>query len=286
MDSFLPDTSFDSEKFFKALDRALVGLLQRRQAGNFARMRYAYDPEWKKAYKAVHAYIDEQVNAALDATTPKEDELDPEEPPRKHVLLHELAKQIRDPIDLRYQMLGVFLPARDTTSILVSNALFHLARNPKIWNDLRKIALEVDLERLTLESLKSLVPFRYVLFETPRLQGPSGRANRQATRNTVLPRGGGEDGQSPILVTKGTGVSGNLWAMHHDSDLFGHDVHIFNPDRWIGKRPMWEFVPFLGGPRVCPANQQVLTHASYTLLHLTREFSSIENRDSVLSMLN
>ena len=57
---------------------------------------------------------------------------------------------------------------------------------------------------------------------------------------------------------------------------------MFKPERWIGKRPLWEFVPFFGEQRICPANQQVLTHASYTLVRLTRQFRCIENRDPML----
>lgn len=185
---------------------------------------------------------------------------------------------MRDPIQLRYQILGVFLPARDTTGILLSNALFHLARNPHIWTKLRQRALETDPEKLTFESLKSLIDFRHVIFETLRLQGPSGRSLRVATRDTTLPRGGGKDGQSPILVKKGTHISVNIWAMHHDADIYP-DVYKFKPERWVGKRPLWDFVPFYGGSRICPANQQVLTYASYTLVRLTREFAAIENRD-------
>ena len=45
---------------------------------------------------------------------------------------------------------------------------------------------------------------------------------------------------------------------------------------------MWEFVPFLGGPRICPAQQQVLTQAVYVLVRLVREFASIGNRDPTL----
>ena len=44
---------------------------------------------------------------------------------------------------------------------------------------------------------------------------------------------------------------------------------------------MWEFVPFLGGPRICPAQQQVLTQATYLLVRLVKAFESIENTDPV-----
>ena len=190
-----------------------------------------------------------------------------------------MAKETRDPIDLRYQILSVFLPARDTTSILVGNALFHLARNPKLWLDLRTTALSLGTKALTFEVLKSLVQFKYVILETLRLQGPSGRVLRTALRNTILPVGGGASGESPIFVEKGTVLAINLWGLHHDRDIWGDDFDAFNPQRWIEKRPLWEFVPFLGGPRICPAQQQVLTQAIYILVRLVTEFAAIENRD-------
>ncbi|TVY92788.1 Cytochrome P450 monooxygenase [Lachnellula willkommii] len=278
MDSLLPESPFDSDTFFKALDRSLAGVLHRRQAGNLGMIRYAYDLEWKHAYKVVHSYIDVRVKEALQATAFSSPNQDSDGKPRKYVLLQEMSKQIRDPIQLRYQILAIFLPARELTGILLSNALFHLARNPDIWTQLRQTALKVDPEKLTFESLKSLKDFRNVIFETFRHQGPAGRTLRMATRDTTLPRGGGKYGQSPILVRKGTHVSSNNWALNHDADIHP-DPYVFRPERWVDKRQSWEFIPFSGGPRICPANQQVLTYASYTLVRLTREFVSIENRD-------
>jgi len=99
-------------------------------------------------------------------------------------------------------------------------------------------------------------------------------------RDTILPVGDGEDGKSPIFVEKGTVVSIDLYSLHHDKDIQGEDSGEFNPLRWVGKRLMWEFVPFLGSPRMCPAQQQVLTPSVYLLVRMTRELAGIENRDS------
>ncbi|MCJ1382734.1 hypothetical protein MMC17_005847 [Xylographa soralifera] len=283
MDSLATEAHPEAERFNKALDKAQAGVLQRRLAGSFSRIRYAFDTSWKHAYDEVHAYVDERVRAALNATSFQDSTADPESDPtrKRYVLLYEMAKQIRDPIELRYQVLAVFIPGRDTTGILVSNALFHLARNQHLWPKLRETALALDLATLTFERLKSLKPFQHVLQETLRLQGPSGRSVRRVERDIVLPRGGGEDGQAPILVEKGSLLDLNISCLHLDRDIWGADVHEFKPERWGGKRPLWEFVPFFGGPRICPANQQVLTQACYTLVRLAREFRRMENRDPV-----
>jgi len=69
-------------------------------------------------------------------------------------------------------------------------------------------------------------------------------------------------------------------SLHHDKDIRGEDSGEFNPHRWVGKRLMWQFVPFLGNPRMCPAQQQVLTQSVYLLVRMTRELAGIENRNS------
>ena len=264
----------------KAFNESLAGAGRRRRAG-MLRFRYMFDQKWKEAYEKVHAFIDIRVQKALEETA-QEKMSNEQIQPQRYVLLHEMAKEIRDPIELRFQILNVFLPARDTTSIAVANTLFHLARNPKVWTDLRSAALSLGSQPLTFEVLKSLTLFKYVLFETIRLQGPSGRVLRTALRNTIIPVGGGPSGRSPVFVEKGGIVALHLWGLHHDRDIWGDDVDEFKPQRWVDKRPMWEFVPFLGGPRVCPAQQQVLTQAVYVLVRLVREFAGIENRDPTL----
>ena len=229
MDSLLLDADFDSDRFLRALDRALAGAGQRFLAGNLRGVRFAFDRPWRQAYEEVHAYIDERIRATLKVVpnTPSEREKldgDARSSRTKFILLHEMAREIRDPIELRYQILGVLIPARDTSSILVGNALFHLARNPHLWAGLRETALQMDPDTLTFESLQSLTNFRHIIWERLRLQGPCGRLLRRARRDTILPQGGGSDGTSPILVRKGTTVALNLWSMHHDPEIWGPDV--------------------------------------------------------------
>ena len=264
----------------------MAGIGLRRRAGKLAFL-YAFDKKWKSAYRKVHAFIDVRVKRALEETASTGTQHFSKDPhsakhgsTQRYILLNEMAKEIRDPVELRYQILNVFLPARDTTSIAIGNALYHLARNSNVWNDLRTNALALGSRPLTSELLKSLTLFRHVIYETLRLQGPSGRVFRTALRDTILPVGGGADGRCPVFVQGGVVVALNIWALHHDKDVWGEDADQFRPRRWDEKRPTtWEFVPFYGGPRVCPAQEQVLTQIVYLLVRLVKEFSRMENRD-------
>jgi len=68
-----------------------------------------------------------------------------------------------------------------------------------------------------------------------------------------------------------------------------NDVEEFKPERWGGGRPLWEakwqYEPFFGGPRMCPAQQMVLTQVTYLLVRLAQEFKGLENRDEVYEFL-
>jgi len=102
---------------------------------------------------------------------------------------------------------------------------------------------------------------------------------RNVLSDSVLPAGGGPDGQSPLLVRKGDYAYINLYCLHRDKDIWGEDVDIFRPERWDGLKPFWNFIPFGGGPRTCPAQQLVNTEAAYVTVRMLQEFESLEKRD-------
>lgn len=249
------------------------------------RLPFFRDTEFEKNVEIVHAFVDRQVARALDRARDSNDAGALGDRSRHHyVLLDELAKVAPDPAMLRFEMLHVFMPAFQSISNVFSSVLFHLARHPDVWADLRgqALALGDDDEPVTFELLKSLHSFRNVIYEGLRIHGSSGRLSRTAIRDTVIPRGGGPDGMSPVLVPKGQRVMLELYAKLNDPAVWGDDAHEFRPSRFEGRRLNWDFVAFSGGPRICPAQQQAITQTIYLLVRLTREFEVLENRDPCL----
>jgi cytochrome P450 len=80
---------------------------------------------------------------------------------------------------------------------------------------------------------------------------------RFATTPTVLTRGGGPDGSSPVLLPKGAGIVWFVYHLHRLESLYGSDAGVFRPERWdcgelIKKvRQGAGYVDVHGGPRSC-----------------------------------
>jgi cytochrome P450 len=62
---------------------------------------------------------------------------------------------------------------------------------------------------------------------------------REAIRDTILPLGGGEDGQSPMFVKKGTHVYYSVYSMHRREEFFGEMTEEYKPERWEGLKLGW-----------------------------------------------
>ena len=210
-----------------------------------------------------------------------------EERQGKYVLLEEMAKMTQDPYDLRMQIINAFFPARDAAAIAFGDVIFELVRHPEEWNKLRNEVENIDPNQaLPFEFIRSLKITKSIIEETLRLHPASSRIARAALRDTILPRGGGNDRSSPIFVPKGTVVEMDLYTIQRDPAVWGADAAEFRPDRWRKQgRPLWEakwqYERFLGGIRMCPAQNQVLTQLAYLLVRFAQEFKSIENRDEV-----
>ena len=113
-----------------------------------------------------------------------------------------------------------------------------------------------------------------------RLYPPVPANLRFAKRATVLPRGGGLDGRSPILITRGMGITYIPYLMHRRTDLFGDDAGSFRPERWEEEKTKveaigWAFLPFNDGPRVCLGKDLALVEATYGIVRVIQTFPNI-----------
>jgi len=78
---------------------------------------------------------------------------------QKHIFSHELASRTSDKNRVLDELMNVLLAGRDTTASLLSNMFFMLAKNPAIWDKIRREVAGLEGRPPTYEELRSL---RYV----------------------------------------------------------------------------------------------------------------------------
>jgi len=159
----------------------------------------------------------------------------------------------------------------ETTSSLIGFLVGLLASNPRVFNKLRAIIIDQfgtdkdPKDEINFENLKACKYLQYVMSETLRLYPGGPNIQRQALRNTVLPRGGGLDGDLPVAVPKGTVVNINIYLAQRRPEVWGEDALEWKPERWEGRKSSYDWIPFIAGPHMCLGRECVL-HASSTQL--------------------
>ncbi|KAF2669348.1 cytochrome P450 [Microthyrium microscopicum] len=227
----------------------------------------------KKKMRVIHAFVDQHVKRVLSP-----DFKSYEVNNRRYIFLDELSKSEsgKDPIFLRDQVLTSMLGGKDTTASLLTHVTFELARNPIIWAKLRVEIGKLDLELVDMKTIRNLKYVRFCLLEALRLYTVVPINMRSASADTMLPVGGGVDGNNPIQIPKNTILWLGMFSMHRRKDIWGDDADQFNPDRWENLDPGPAFVPFGSGPRTCLGQQFAFNEASFALTRLVQTFHELE----------
>ena len=266
--SLSPNTPNESgDGFAKAFNDAQDVCGNRARFGRLAMLKSAWRNKKDIAY--VHSFVDRYVQAALRYRSNHDLEKIESGAEGRYVFLYELAKQTNDPVKLRDELLSILLAGRDTTASLLTNVWFTLAKRPDIWAKLRAEIDTLHGEHPSIQQINEMKYLRAVLNECSyskyidvqlfglilrialRLYPVVPGNSRMAFADTVLPLGGGLDGQSPVFIPKDTIVSYAVYSMHRRNDYYGEDADEFRPERWSTLRPIWEYLPFNGGPRIC-----------------------------------
>lgn len=269
-------------EFAQAFHLSQLYLAHRGRLGEFYWI--ANTPEFRRACRTSHHFIDQAVQRALDAADASRPQNSADEMKEQYVFIDALIQETRDKKKIRDQCLNVLLAGRDTTACCLTWTFRLLARHPWVLDKLRMeiesiTRLGEDATIPTREHLKKMRYLDLVLKEVLRLY-PSVPANsRVALKTTTLPVGGGRDGQSPILIRKGEVVGYCVYAMHRRTDLYGNDASEFRPERWEDGKLLrdvgYGYLPFNGGPRVCLGQDFALLEAGYTVARLVQRFPFI-----------
>ncbi|KAJ8064874.1 hypothetical protein OCU04_007181 [Sclerotinia nivalis] len=191
---------------------------------------WLYTPrKFRKACDDVKEYAGDYVRQALQ----DKDSNGFEAAFERHPFILDLYNELNDAALVRDQIIHVLIAGRDTTACLLSWTFFNLVRHPKT---LKRLCQEIELTtgsgtELTRAQINKMPYLKCVLNETSRLYTQIPQNIRVATQTTILPKGGGSDGLSPVLISKGTGVEYSPYLMHRSKEIYGEDANEFRPER-------------------------------------------------------
>lgn len=144
----------------------MKGLRVRLQLSSFLFLHR--DKKWFAACKRIHNFLDGYIDKAYkdleDEKSGKTAVYENGKP--RDDFLWTIARQVPDKLELRTQLTGVWIPSNETTSILMSNVLFALARHPEVVEKLRAEIVGHGDKALTFESLRSLAYLRWTINES------------------------------------------------------------------------------------------------------------------------
>lgn len=165
-----------------------------------------------------------------------------------------------DMIKARDELMSLLVAGRDTNASLLCWLVHVLAREPETLHKLQsEVMLVLGSDPNSLPEDSHLAKMSYldnVVNETLRLFPAVPINGRVCSESTTLPAGGGESGEEPILVPKGTLICLSTFACHRSAKYYGCDATEFRPERWQEvdvrvRTSNFTFHPFIGGPRKC-----------------------------------
>ena len=182
------------------------------------------------------------------------------------------------------QCLTFLVAGHETTSGLLSFAIYFLLKNPQCARQARAEADEVlgGSDDPSYEQIHRLVYVRQVLDETLRMWPTAPMFTRTPLQDTVV--AGRYD------FPKDAGLSILVPLLHRDSRVWGDDVEVFDPDRFNPDRfasvPPTAYRPFGTGMRACIGRQFALQEATLVLALLLQRFDFIDHRNYQLQTVS
>ncbi|MEP7355763.1 MAG: cytochrome P450, partial [Anaerolineales bacterium] len=189
-----------------------------------------------------------------------------------------------DDVNIRYQILTFLGAGHETTSGLLSFAIYYLLKNPAV---MARAQAEMDRllggDRTVMPSYAQVNQFTFVnqiLKETLRLWPTAPAFSLASNEPTVI---GGkyrldDDVSCTVLVP----------MLHRDPTVWGESVAIFDPDRFTSEReaalPANAYKPFGNGLRACIGRQFALQEATLALGLILHRFELSDHRNYTLEV--
>ena len=182
-----------------------------------------------------------------------------------------------DDVNIRYQMNTFLIAGHETTSGMLSFAIYFLLNNPHV---LQKAYEEVDRvlgrdinAKPTAQQVNQLVYIGQILKESLRLWPTAPAFGLYPYQNETI---GGK-----YKLRKRTFVTVLTAMLHRDKSVWGPQAEVFNPDNFAPERetkmPPHAFKPFGNGQRACIGRQFAMTEATLVIGMILQRFRLVDH---------
>ncbi len=156
-----------------------------------------------------------------------------------------------DDLNIRYQINTFLIAGHETTSGLLSYALYALLKHPdvlkKAYEEVDQILGQDSKAKPTYQQVTKLQYISQILKEALRLWPPAPVYSVMPLKDEMI---GGQ-----YQLKKGTFISILAGALHRDKSVWGENSDVFNPDNFSREaeaaRPVNAWKPFGNGQRAC-----------------------------------
>jgi cytochrome P450/NADPH-cytochrome P450 reductase len=189
-----------------------------------------------------------------------------------------------DDLNMRYQVITFLIAGHETTSGLLSFAIYALLKHPdvlaKAYDEVDRV-LGADLAaRPTYAQVNQLQYITQILKETLRLWPTAPAYGIAAKEETII---GGK-----YKIKPQHNVTILLPMLHRDKSVWGEDAEVFNPDNFTpeaeAKRPANAYKPFGNGQRSCIGRQFAMHEATLVLGMMLQRFKLIDHTNYELKI--
>ncbi|MEB3103967.1 bifunctional cytochrome P450/NADPH--P450 reductase [Ferviditalea candida] len=187
-----------------------------------------------------------------------------------------------EPLDdenIRYQIITFLIAGHETTSGLLSFAVYYLLKNPdklqKAYEEVDRVLTEPIPTYLQIRELKYI---RMILNEALRLWPTAPAFSVYAKEDTLL--------AGKYSLKKGESVNILIPKLHRDKAVWGDNVDEFYPERFEDPNqiPYHAYKPFGNGQRACIGQQFALQEATLVLGMVLKHFELIDHTNYQLKV--
>lgn len=185
--------------------------------------------------------------------------------PGDNLLTHLINTGMSDAL-IRDQVLTLLIAGHDTSTALLSWAIYLLSSHPQVMQQAQQEVDSVSGDQpLRHELIGNLVFIEQVINETLRLYPPIHVSNRNVIED--LEFGG-------YRIPSGHRLMFSIYLSHHDNHYW-QDAECFDPSRFVPsvKHRPYTFIPFGGGPRNCIGAAFAQVEAKAVLARLLQRYN-------------